>query len=279
MTLLSILRRCGLLSWLSILACLAPCANAGSISFGLSLNGSKLTLTNQGNSTAFYPTVLNMLSDGHWEPLALPPGVAPPAELLPGAQLDLVWSDARTAQSLSHFEFLRPVMVRFYDQAGSGFGQISFFNQPPMSAELLDTGYVDGVMTINPPNNSNGKRGNAIHASWLLWPQEEGIAPLHFPVRFEFKQPPAQRIEWRSGMEKIRLDLGAGQPTAMLLHETDQGYFLQNLIGGGLQGRQQRAAWLDANALWIPLSELLAVAAVIMLAWAVIGVRRKEAVP
>lgn len=276
MKLLSILRRCGCLACLSILACLAPCANAGSISFGLALNGNRLTLTNQGNSTAFYPTVLKMLSDGSWEPLTLPPGVAQPAELLPNALLDLAWADTRPLQSLSHFEFLRPVMVRFYDQAGSGFGQISFFNSPPMSAESLDTGYVNGLMSISPPNNSNGKSGNAIHASWLLWPREEGIAPLCLPVRFEFKQPPAKRIEWRSGMEKLRLDLGAGQPAAMLLHETDQGYFLQNLNSGGLQGRQQRAAWLDANVLWYWLSPLLAAAAVIMLAWSVIGIRRKR---
>ena len=32
-----------------------------------------------------------------------------------------------------------------------------------------------------------------------------------------------------------------------MIHETDQGYALQSVPGGGLQGREQRAAWLDAT--------------------------------
>jgi hypothetical protein len=154
-------------------------------------------------------------------------------------------------------------MVRFHDKDGVGFGQISFFNQPPMSAELLDTGYVDGLMTIAPPSLDRGRKGaNLIRASWLLWAQEDGIAPLRFPVDFERKQPAAKRIEWQPGMGKIQFDLGGGRPAAILLHETDQGYFRQNLIDGGLQGRQQRAAWLDAERQFDRLAQLAAAVAI-----------------
>jgi hypothetical protein len=233
----------------------SPCATAGNIFFSLSINGDNLTLTNQGNSSAYYPTVLHLLADGHWEALAFQPGKASPAELLPGEKIDFVWVRAESLKTQSPLEILQPVMVRFYDQDGSGFGQISFFNPPPQLAQPLVASYVGGVMTISPPKDKS------IHASWLLWPQEEGINPLRYPVSFAFKQPSAQRIEWHAGMDKVRLNLGAGRPSAVLLHETDQGLFLQSLPGGGLQGHEQRAAWLDWKNLFYGIA-----AAVIVLA-------------
>jgi hypothetical protein len=45
----------------------------------------------------------------------------------------------------------------------------------------------------------------------------------------------------------FRLDTGAGQPAVILLHESEQGYAQQYVPDGGLQGREQRAAWLDAS--------------------------------
>ena len=220
---------------------MAPVARAGNIFFGMAINGNTLTLTNQGNSTAFYPAVLRILPDGQWAPLPFPPGSTSNAELLPGAKIDFVWEETAPG-SQSPLEALRPVMVRFYDQAGSGFGQISFFAQPQMAEESLDAGYHDGRMTITPP-----KPGSAIHASWLLWPQEGGIGPLHHRLDLTIKQPPARRIVWHPGTGKVQFDLGAGEPFAMLVHETDHGLLLQNLGDGGLQGREQRPGWLDAG--------------------------------
>jgi hypothetical protein len=143
-------------------------------------------------------------------------------------------------------------MVRFYDQDGSGFGQISFFKPPPQVSQALAASYVRGLMTISPPKDKS------IRASWLLWPQEEGIKPLRYPVSFAFKQPSARRIEWHADMDKVRLNLGAGLPSAVLLHETDQGLFLQNLAGGGLQGHEQRAAWLDWKNLFYGIAAAVA---------------------
>jgi hypothetical protein len=81
-----------------------------------------------------------------------------------------------------------------------------------------------------------------------LWPQEDGIRPIRFPLRFEHRAPPTLRIDWRrQGAVPFQLDTGAGQPEVILLHETEQGYALQSVPGGGLQGREQRAAWLDAT--------------------------------
>lgn len=215
-------------------------AVAGSLSFRLSLTGSQLTVINQGDSSAFYPAVFRMLPDGSWGQLA---AIGTPAELAAGASLQLTWPDMRPPEQVSELERMQPVMVRFFDQTGVGFGQISFFRAPPTAKTALKARYVSGALQIEPPDGAP-----SIRASWVLWPQEEGIRPIRLPVRFEHRPPPALRIDWRrQGRVPFQLDTGAGQPAAILIHETEQGYALQFVPGGGLQGREQRAAWLDAT--------------------------------
>lgn len=264
--------------FLSLMACFLAAASfnasAGNVTFNLTLTGSRLTLSQQGNSSAFYPAVLRMLPDGRWQPLALAPGEVRPAVMVAGAKLDFVWPEARLLQSLPPFERIQPMMVRFYDQAGVSFGQISFFNQPPPASETLQADYASGQLVIKPPAGSS----STILSSWLLWPQEEGIAPIRKPVQFEHQQadqqPPARHIEWRPGMEKLRIDTGAGQPTAVVLHETAQGYVLQSIPSGGLQGRQQRSAWLDASGWLYKAGIAAAVAAVLVLLLHFVRARR-----
>lgn len=266
-----ILRR-GILTVLISLVFVLP-VHAGNIFFGLSLTGTTLTLTNQGNSTAFYPAVMRLLSDGRWE--ALPPagGIVPSAELLPGAKIDLTLPNPSPQDKPFALDRLRPVMVRFFDQAGNYFGQISFFNQPPIAGDLSKTGYVNGLMTIAPPT---GEGSAGIRSSWLLWAQEEGIAPLSGPVDFLHKQPPARHIEWRPGMSPLRLNFGAAMPSAILLHETGDAYMLQSLINGGRQGTQQRSAWLDDSQFFFKLADWTALAAALLMLWHLVGAWRER---
>ncbi len=225
---------------LAVTALLLPLSvAAGGLSFRLSLTGSQLTLINQGDSSAFYPAVFRMLPDGSWGQLQATAGLA---ELATGARLQLTWPDTRPAEQLSALERMQPVMVRFFDQAGVAFGQISLFHAPSAAKSAVKARYLRGALQIEPPDGVP-----TIRASWVLWPQEEGIRPIRLPVRFEHRPPPARRIDWRrQGKVPFRVDTGAGQPAAILIHETEQGYALQFVPGGGLQGREQRAAWLDA---------------------------------
>ncbi len=232
-------------------------AVAGGISFLLALTGSELMATNQGDSAAFYPAVFGMMPDGRWERLAL---AEQPAILLPGTRLKAAWPAVSPVAQGIPFE---PVMVRFFDQAGVGFGQISFFRNPPPAKEMLKVGYAGRELLIEAPVSSS-----SIRASWVLWSGEEGIGPIRLPVRFEHHPLPGRRIEWRQADARVvRIDAGAGQPTAILLHETENGYAVQTVAGGRLQGREQRAAWLDAGALfyWSALFALGAAAVAVML--------------
>jgi hypothetical protein len=215
-------------------------ALASSMSFGLSITGSQLTLINQGNGSAFYPAVFRMGSDGSWGQLETGSATV---ELAAGAHLQFIWPDAQPAEEMSELERMQPVMVRFFDQSGVGFGQITFFDVPPLSKTVLKAAYVNGALLIEPPTDP----ASTIRASWVLWAREEGIRPIRLPVRFAHHPPPALRIDWR-GRARVpfKLDTGAGQPAVILLHETEQGYAQQYVPDGGLQGREQRAAWLNA---------------------------------
>jgi hypothetical protein len=254
---------------------MALSAHAGSISFNLSINDNKLTLSHQGDASAFHPVVLRMQADGRWQTLQPLPGTQAPVEFKPGAQFTFAWPDRRPVSSLAPIETLRPVMVRFFDQAGAGFGQISFFNHPLNATEdlSLKAGYVNGRMTIAPPTSA------AIRATWLLWPKEQGIAALTEPVQPKHHQPDARRLTWQSGADKVSVDLGKGLPAAHLLHETEDGYRLQIVPNGGVQGRQQRAGWLEANERFYFAARLALAAALALLLWPLLSFWRNRNAP
>lgn len=238
----------------ALLVSAAACA--GTISFQLSLTGANLTVTSQGDSSAFYPAVFRLLADGRWERLALVAGAQAPAELVPGAHLDLRWPDLRPLESVSPIERLRPTMIRFFDQAGVSFGQLSFMQTPPAAPEKLQVSYGNGELTIMPPKDAN------ILATWILWPQEEGIEPIRRPVLFDHIQPAAQRVAWHTDAKPLRLFTGAALPAATLVHETASGLMLQQAGRGVVQGRQQRSGWLD-NQLAFYVAALLVLASAI----------------
>lgn len=265
-------------SWLCLLLLpvftLALPAHAGNISFNLSVAGNRLTLINQGDSPAFDPLVMRLLDNGHWETLPPAAGTAIPVEFKPQANAQLVWTERPASPSPVSLETLRPIMVRFFDQAGASFGQISFFNQPqPADNDLmLEAGYENGELHIAPPRNP------ALKASWLVWPQEEGIAALTNRLMTPQSQPDAVRIQWSPDSKEQSLDLGKGMPTAFLLHETPQGLRLQVVPTGRAPGRQQRTAWLDHGDRFRSAAMVALLAGLAMLAWHMAGIRQRHSI-
>lgn len=222
-------------------ALLLPLAAAGEgVSFQLTVDGSSLTVVNRGSTSAYYPQVFRLQENGRWGRLGASDTVA---ELAPGRTLLRPWPALRPIDQQSPLEQMQPVMVRFFDKAGVGFGQISLFSPPPDARVRSRTRYDGAMLQIGAPEGQP-----SVDATWVLWPREEGIAPLRSTVRFEHDPPPALRIDWRErGRAPFRLETGAGQPEVLLLHESSQGYRLQLAPGGNLQGREQRAGWLDAT--------------------------------
>lgn len=246
---------------LAALGAFSCAASGGNISFNLALTGSRLVVTNTGDSLAFFPGALAMLADGSWRPLSPPTGQAAPSQLGPGERMELGWPDARPLGELPPVERLRPTMLRFFDQAGVGFGQLSFFTTPPPAITTLAAEYVGGSLRVTPPN------GDAIRATWVLWPREEGIAAIRGAFKGGISQPAAQRIEWRADSKAARLFTGAALPSVMLIHETAQGFQMQKVAAGWRGGEQQRSPWLEASRELYGLAMAFAVLAVAAASW------------
>lgn len=218
----------------------SPPARAADISFDLSSEGSELTVVNRGTGTAFYAAAFLLLPDGRWTGLGARDA---PAQLPPDAHSRFAWPDEPSGPQRAEIEHLRPLMVRFFDQSGIGFGQIAFLSPPPVARSGLHARYAGGALLIEPPTDA----ASAIRATWVLWAREDGIDPIRLPVRFVHEPPPAQRIVWRErAPTPYRLDTGARQPSVILLHETEQGFEQQFVPQGSPRGREQRAAWLEA---------------------------------
>jgi hypothetical protein len=235
-------------------------AAAGTISFQVSLTGQALTVTNRGDSPAFFPSVYKMMPDGRWEILAV---ANPPAELGSGGRMQLGWPGDDAPRRSIGLERQQPMMVHFFDQTGVAFGQIFFLQAPPPAAQTLRARYDGSDIVIEPPVGTS-----LIRTSWVLWSREDGIAALRFPLRLDHAPPQAMRIDWpQRGSLAVRVSTGAGQPEVFLIHETAQGIGLQTVHGGGLQGREQRAAWLDAASFFylFALGAVVAALAAIML--------------
>jgi len=255
-----------------LVAFLSSCmcaAHAGSISFNLALTGTRLTLSNTGDSVAFFPGALAMRGDGSWQPLSPPAGQ--PTQLAPGESMELIWPDARPLEILSAVERLRPTMVRFQDQAGVAFGQISFFTAPPPATAIVSADYTGGEFRVAPPG------GKEIRATWVLWPQEAGIAGIRETFSGDHNQPPAQRIAWINQQKTFNVWTGAGLPAVTLIHETAQGYQVQRVASGWQGGKQQRSAWLDSSQLFYTLALCLTALAAGVALWSAWQPRRRQA--
>lgn len=253
---------------LAIAICLLslPVARATDISFRLSQVPGKLTVILQGDASAYYPVALRLMPDGRWDPLPPARESRIPVELAPNASFDVEWPDTDLVKDPSPLERLQPVMVRYFEQDGVGLGQIAFFHEPAMATQTLPAEYIGGSLVINP--TQSGSEGNArpdtIHASWILWPQQDGVSPLAAPVRFEHRQPAALHIDWRSVSGKLKVDTGKGQPDVVLLHETAQGFVMQR-IAGATTSRQPLPAWINASSLFYQLATLLAVVTLLVI--------------
>lgn len=253
---------------LLLLAALSSYATAGNIFFGLERSATELTVINQGDSSAYYPEALRLLPDGRWEALTPIASESQPAELSAGGKMRLGWS---VPTGEGPIVAALPVMLRFFDQAGAGMGQITMFDQPAPTAHPLEVAYVKQRLRIEPPQANQG-----IHSTWLLWGQEEGITPLLSQPRFEHAQPPAQHITWDAKSPSQFFDLGKGLPNAALLHETERGFEFQSVGAGKVRGREQRAFWLGQGSFFLTASAITAIAALLIAIFGLYATRKRK---
>lgn len=224
---------------------------AGTINFSFELRDNRCVVVNRGDSLAYYPAIFKLGHDGRWTALKTD---RQPAELQPGGTLTITLEETSALNSsmgvgtgtvnfsntstLSNIDSLYPVMIRFFDQSGVSFGQVSLLRSPPESAYTVRAAYRGNRFRMYSPADKN-----KIQATWVLAPFEEGIAPIFRPMTFTHSHPAATRIDWKQ-QKKADVEIGTTRPAVFLLHETPDGLRLQSVKYIGAIIVQQRTAWL-----------------------------------
>ena len=215
-------------------------ATAGSITFNFELQGDQCVVANRGDSTVYYPVIFQLGRSGQWIELK---SATPPTELKPGGVISVQLGEERSAPASHDPDYTRAMLIRFFDQAGVSFGQIDLLRPPPQSRYNIKTTYAGNRLRIAAPPERSG-----ILATWVLAPREEGIAPISNAQTFTQHQPPPTRIAWLQQQAAV-VEIGAAMPVITLLHETADGFTLQNIQKRGAKKVEQRTAWL--NMKWL----------------------------
>lgn len=242
-----------------LLCSLSLGASAGSISFRLSLQSQQLTLSNAGNSTAFYPTVFTIEAD-KWTPLFPPIGARTQTQLAPGESAEFVWPVSQAKNKGDRLIDIRPYLVRYFDQAGVGFSRIFFFNPPPDASSKLQVRRLDRTIEIMRPES------DTVRSTWVLWARQGGIADIGAGFAVEAVRPSAKRIDWSQGASSVLVYTGPVHESITLVHATPQGYRLQIAKLEDEIDMRQRSRWLDWGALFYALAFCLFAAAIGLLA-------------
>ena len=208
---------------------------AGSITLNFELRGNHCTITNRGDSAAYYPHLFQLGRDGQW--ITLKTELQQP-QLTPGGTLTADLIESPVGSGGAGIEQLQTVMIRFFDQAGVSFGHLSVLRPPPATGPKIAARYASKRLRLDAPSAKDN-----IRATWILVPLEEGIAPIVKPLQFTYLQPPARRIAWDQKQPAV-IDTGVTMPLATLVHETADGLSLQ-VVPRGSSGYEHRAGWLN----------------------------------
>ena len=252
-----------------VLAWLTP-AVAGNITFNFQLQDNQCVIANRGDSSAYYPLVYQLGREGQWTELK---SGGQPAEFPPGGTLTAELGEGINAASkMSDIDYLRVVLIRFFDQAGVSFGHIALLRPPPDTGYKINAGYVNGRFRLDAPREKD-----KILATWVIAPLEEGIASISGPLTFTHRQPPATRIMWNQ-KQSAEIETGAALPAVILLHETPDGLTLQRVQNIGAKKIEQRTAWLNMKRAFYMMGMLCGICG-IFLSWFAFQAHRKEILP
>lgn len=239
-----------------MLVAIGHAAQGGSISFDLSHGKEGLTITNKGDSIAYYPEVFVLDIDGQWRLLA---GAPPVSQIAPLKKAS--WRLAIERKSGDTIASLQPTMVRFFDQAGVSFGQVAFFGQPDMSGSKgLEARYGPAGLELKPPVVTEG-----IFATWVLAAHSDGIADVLGPGRSTHRPPLARRIDWSQESRIVSLDTGKAHPPVVLIHETGSGPVRQDVASNIESRSDQRTGWLQSSKPLLTVAQLAAGAAIALM--------------
>ncbi len=221
-----------------LLLCLAPLTHAGSIGFSVSMTGDGIVIVNTGNEAAYQMTEWTLNASGQWQPVQWQEGN--PAWVAPGKQLTGRRLSPAADTGLGRAD---PLLLVFYDAAGSQFSQLAWRKTPALATHPLLVQRQDRRVTID-----KGENPNTV-ATYAIAVPNEGIARLTraFTGTSTLQNP--IRHDWAQSASLV-LETGQGQRGTWLMHESATGNLQLQIVPDGLPGGQeQQPRWL----LWVRL--------------------------
>lgn len=228
-----------LLAWAALLAPIG--AYADPIAFELAVDGEYLTVTQRGDGIAFYPQVYFLDAHGNWVALSASPRIS---QLDKDEAMRFDWRPASNANPSGVLQ------VRYFDRAGSGFGQLGFLTDWPGLTAPFQTRIENGRLRIE-------HVGNDVSTTWVLWGARDdernhrfgdALPPLP-PVRLQWGNP-SDSDSARPLHKAIGLPAAAGNIS--LLHELVSAdgamrYAVQHLPPAPEAAPPHHPIWIDSG--------------------------------
>lgn len=244
-----------------------PTALAGSIGFLINFTADEMALTNTGTEAGYEFSLWTLDESAKWQKAEILSGNA--AYLAPAKSLKGRRHSAPAATGLGRAD---PLLVVFYDQAGSRIAQLAW-RQAPARAPYAQA-------TWREARQLHIARGSAseIAATHGIVVPYEGIDQLAHRFSPLAAPPDPLRHVWTEGSSRMTLDTGAGQGGVWLVHETAGGALQVQIVADGLvRGQEQVPAWLGwARRYLMTFAQGLAVLGAALLVAGLVGPLRRR---
>jgi hypothetical protein len=220
---------------MSVLLVTLP-ADAGSIGFSIGFNDDDIRITNTGSDAAYQVSEWTLDATSQWQQVQVQQGNF--AYLPPGKSL----KSRRVARAASGgIGRADPLLLVFYDQAGSRLAQLAWRQTPAALPNPMSASRHDETLVIDPGANNLQN----IVASYGVAIPNEGIQQLARPLTLAGAPPPNPlRHVWASATP-LAMNTGAGQGGAWLVHENASGALSLQVIPDGVpRGQEQVPMWL-----------------------------------
>lgn len=213
-------------------------AHAGSIGFSIGFNGDAIRITNTGSDAAYQLAGWTLDAASQWRQVQVQVQQGNQAYLPSGKSLN----GRRQAQAASTgIGRADPLLLVFYDQAGSRLAQLAWRQTPPAMQSPMATTRRGATLVIDPEADNAQK----IVVSYGVAVLYEGIQQLSQPLTLTNAPPPSPlRHVWAAGAP-MTLNTGQGQGGAWLVHENAVGELSLQIVPDGVShGQEQVPVWL-----------------------------------
>jgi hypothetical protein len=208
-------------------------SQAGNIGFLVNyINNDNIQIVNQGNSSAYQLSIWSLNNLNQWHRLLI--NTQDTATLSPAMTLSGVRNFLPSQEAIGKHD---PVLIIYYDQAGSQFAQLAWRIAPIPETRQLYSRRKGASLEIRQTDPQ-------LVESWAIVVPHDGIEALTHPFSPLTSLPAPIRHVWKTG-EDLSIDSGKGQAGAWIVSKDKENILSVHIFPDGItRGNEQIPAWL-----------------------------------